>query len=221
MIADLLKAFAQLSDRRFRRVVLFSCLLAALLLALLAAGAGWALGGLTGIGWLDIAAGLAGGVAAFAAAAMLFPAAAAALQGLFLESAMRVVEARHYPNLGAPNAQGWGETLRQTLFFVGAALGLNLLLLPVWLFAPPLGLLLFWLGNGWLCGREYFEAAALRRLDPEAARTLRRRCRHRIWLAGIVVAWLMTVPLVNLAAPAIGTAFMLHRFERLRQGGGA
>lgn len=217
MIADLLKAFAQLSDRRFRRVVLFSCLLAALLLALLAAGAGWALGRLTGIGWLDIAAGFAGGIAAFAAAAMLFPAAAAALQGLFLESAVRAVEARHYSNLGAPNAQGWGETLRQTLFFVGAALGLNLLLLPVWLFVPPLGLLLFWLGNGWLCGREYFEAAALRRLDPEAARTLRRRCRYRIWLAGIVIAWLMTVPLVNLAAPAIGTAFMLHRFERLRQ----
>ena len=217
MTADLLKAFAQLSDRRFRRVVLFSCLLAALLLALLAAGAGWALGRLTGIGWLDIAAGFAGGIAAFAAAAMLFPAAAAALQGLFLESAVRAVEARHYSNLGAPNAQGWGETLRQTLFFVGAALGLNLLLLPVWLFVPPLGLLLFWLGNGWLCGREYFEAAALRRLDPAAARTLRRRCRYRIWLAGIVIAWLMTVPLVNLAAPAIGTAFMLHRFERLRQ----
>ncbi len=217
MIADLLKAFAQLSDRRFRRVVLLSCLLAALLLALLAAGAGWALGGLTGIGWLDIAAGLAGGVAAFAAAAMLFPAAAAALQGLFLESAVRAVEARHYPNLGTPNAQGWSETLRQTLFFVGAALGLNLLLLPVWLFVPPLGLLLFWLANGWLCGREYFEAAALRRLDTGGARALCRRYRYRIWLSGIVVAWLMTVPFVNLAAPAIGTAFMLHRFERLRR----
>ena len=217
MIADLLKAFAQLSDRRFRRVVLLSCLLAALLLALLAAGAGWALGGLTGIGWLDIAAGLAGGVAAFAAAAMLFPAAAAALQGLFLESAVRAVEARHYPNLGTPNAQGWGETLRQTLFFVGAALGLNLLLLPVWLFAPPLGLLLFWLVNGWLCGREYFEAAALRRLDAETTLALRRRHPLRVWLAGVAIAWMMTLPLLNLAAPAIGTAFMLHRFERLRR----
>ena len=216
MIADLLKAFAQLSDRRFRRVVLLSCLLAALLLAALAAGAGWALGGLTGMGWLDLAAGLAGGIAAFAAAAMLFPAAAAALQGLFLERAARAVEARHYPYPGPPNAQGWGETLRQTLFFVGAALGLNLLLLPVWLILPPVGLVLFWLLNGWLCGREYFEAAALRRLDPEAVRALRRRYRMRLWFAGIVVAWLMTLPFANLAAPALGTAFMLHRFERLR-----
>lgn len=217
MIADFLKALAQLSDRRFRRMVLFSCLLAALLLAALAAGAGWALGGLTGVGWLDVAAGLAGGTAALAAGAMLFPAAAAALQGLFLERAASAVEARHYPGLRPPNDQGWGETLRQTAFFAGAALGINLLLLPVWLFAPPLGLLLFWLANGWLCGREYFEAAALRRLDPEAARALRRRYRYRIWLSGIVVAWLMTVPFVNLAAPAIGTAFMLHRFERLRR----
>ena len=137
MIADLFKAFAQLSDRRFRRVVLFSCLLAALLLAALAAGAGWALGGLTGVGWLDVAAGLAGGAAALAAGAMLFPAAAAALQGLFLERAASAVEARHYPGLGPPRAQGWGETLRQTAFFAGAALGINLLLLPVWLFVPP------------------------------------------------------------------------------------
>lgn len=217
MIADLLKAFAQLSDRRFRRVVLLSCLLAALLLAALAASAGWALGGLTGIGWLDLTAGLAGGAAAFAAAAMLFPAAAAALQGLFLESAARAVEARHYPGLGRPRAQAWGETARQTLFFVGAALGLNLLLLPVWLFAPPLALLLFWLANGALCGREYFDAAALRRLDDKAARQLQRRHRLRIWLAGIAIAWMMTLPLVNLAAPAIGAAFMLHRFERLRR----
>ena len=208
MIADLLKAFAQLSDRRFRRVVLVSCLLAALLLAALAAGAGWALGGLVG---------LAGGAAAFAAGALLFPAAAAALQGLFLESAAQAVEARHYPHRGPPNRQGWDEALRQTLFFAGSALGLNLLLLPVWLFAPPLGLLLFWLANGSLCGREYFEAAALRRLDEKAARELRRRHRLRIWLAGVAVAWLMTLPLVNLAAPAVGTAFMLHRFERLRR----
>ncbi len=217
MIADLFKAFSQLSDRRFRRVVLCSCLLAALLLAGLAAGAGWALGGLTGTGWLDLAAGLAGGAAALAAGAMLFPAAAAALQGLFLERAARAVEARHYPELGPPNEQGWAEALRQTLFFVGAALGLNLLLLPAWLFAPPLGLLLFWLGNGWLCGGEYFEAAALRRLEPEAARTLRRRHPLRIWLAGAAIAWLMTLPVANLAAPALGAAFMLHRFERLRR----
>ena len=217
MIADLFKAFGQLSDRRFRRVVLLSCLLAALLLAALAAGAGWALGGLAGVGWLDLAAGLAGGIAAFAAGAMLFPAAAAALQGLFLESAARAVEARHYPNRGPANPQGWDETCRQTAFFAGAALGINLLLLPVWLFAPPLGLLLFWLANGWLCGREYFEAAALRRLEPEAARALRRRHRFRVWLAGVAVAWMMTLPFANLAAPAVGTAFMLHRFERLRR----
>ena len=169
------------------------------------------------MGWLDLAAGLASGITAFAAGAILFPAVAAALQGLFLESTTRAIPARHYPNLGPPNVQGWGVSFRQTAFFAGAAPSINLLLLPAWLFAPPLGLLLFGLANGWLCGREYFEAAALWRLDAEAARALRRRHPSRVWLAGVAIAWMMTPPLTNLAASAVGTAFMLQRFERLRR----
>ena len=46
---------------------------------------------------------------------------------------------------------------------------------------------------------------------------LRRSQSSRVWRTGIAVAALMTVPLLHLAAPALGTAFMLHRFERLRR----
>ena len=217
MIADLLKAFAQLSDRRFRRVVLLSCLLAALLLAALAAAP----------------AGRSAGLPAWAGS-ISRPASPAGLPPLqpppccsrprrrrCRGSSWSAPPGRSRPGTtrirDRPTRRAGGETLRQTLFFVGAALGLNLLLLPVWLILPPVGLVLFWLLNGWLCGREYFEAAALRRLDPEAVRALRRRYRMRLWFAGVAIAWMMTLPLANLAAPALGTAFMLHRFERLRR----
>src|SRR3546814_18267334 len=63
---------------------------------------------------------------------------------------------------------------------------LNLLVLPLYLvliWIPPLNLLLFYLLNGYLLGREYFEMVAVRRLDLAAAKRLRRAFRGQVILA--------------------------------------
>jgi uncharacterized protein involved in cysteine biosynthesis len=39
-------------------------------------------------------------------------------------------------------------------------------------------------------------------------------------LAGAVITFLLTIPLVNLVTPIIATAFMLHVFEDLRRRSG-
>jgi uncharacterized protein involved in cysteine biosynthesis len=44
---------------------------------------------------------------------------------------------------------------------------------------------------------------------------LRRNYRGRLQLAGILLTLLMTIPLVNLLTPVIGTAFMVHVFHSL------
>jgi uncharacterized protein involved in cysteine biosynthesis len=88
-------------------------------------------------------------------------------------------------------------------------------LVLIWI--PPLNLLLFYLLNGYLLGREYFEMVAVRRLDPAATKRLRRDRRGRVILAGAVITFLLTIPLVNLITPIIATAFMLHVFEDLRR----
>ena len=56
---------------------------------------------------------------------------------------------------------------------------------------------------------------ALRRLDAAAARSLRSRFAGHIFVGGVVVAGLFALPLVNLVAPVIATAFMVHVFEAL------
>ena len=99
-------------------------------------------------------------------------------------------------------------------------LGLNLLALPLYLlllFVPPFNLFVFYLLNGYLLGREYFELVAARRLDTAGVRRLRRAYRGRLLLAGAVIAFLLTVPIVNLVTPIIATGFMLHVFEGLRR----
>ena len=57
----------------------------------------------------------------------------------------------------------------------------------------------------------------MRRFDLAGARRLRRAHRGRLLLAGMVIAFLLTVPFVNLVTPVVATGFMLHVFETLRR----
>jgi uncharacterized protein involved in cysteine biosynthesis len=67
-----------------------------------------------------------------------------------------------------------------------------------------------------LLGREYFEMVANRRLDANGVVVLKKSYRLKIWLVGAVLAFIMTVPVLNLVTPVLATAAMLHIFEKLR-----
>ncbi len=58
---------------------------------------------------------------------------------------------------------------------------------------------------------------APRRLDARQVRLLWRAQRPRLVVAGALIAFLLTVPLLNLAAPLIAALFMLHLVEGIRQ----
>ena len=50
-------------------------------------------------------------------------------------------------------------------------------------------------------------------------RALRRRHRLKLFGAGVTIAFLLTVPVVNLLTPVIATVFMVHVFHGLRRTG--
>ncbi len=150
------------------------------------------------------------------ASLFIFPGIMAGIMSLFLEEVARAVEGRYYPNLPAPRAQSIPEALRGGLAFAGVTLLFNVLALPFY-FIPVINILVFILLNGYLLGREYFELVGLRRLDPGHAKALRRGHRGRVLSAGAIIAFLFVIPLVNLAAPIIATAFMLHILEATRR----
>ena len=80
---------------------------------------------------------------------------------------------------------------------------------------PPFNLVLYYLLNGYLVSREYFELVALRRMDPMAVRAMRQRSRGKVLLAGILLTFLLTIPIINFLTPIIATAFMVHVFYSL------
>jgi uncharacterized protein involved in cysteine biosynthesis len=148
---------------------------------------------------------------------LLYPAVATLVLGLFLDGAVAIVEARRYPALPPPNRQSTLAVLGGGLRLALLGIVLNLLALPAYLLLPGVNFLLFYAINGWLLGREYFELVALRRLDARQVRLLWRAQRPRLVVAGALIAFLLTVPLLNLAAPLIAALFMLHLVEGIRQ----
>lgn len=222
LFAALSRAFAQLDDARLQRVILLSVALALAVLLALGAGAWFLIAELSevSIGWLDWIIDIIVGLGVVLLIFFLFPTAVSATIGLFLESLAEAVEARHYPDLGRPRAQAITEALLSGLKFAAVAILLNLAALPIYILGmlfPPITVALFYGLNGYLLGREYYETVALRRLDPTAATALRRRESGRVFAAGVLIAVLLTVPILNLIAPVIATAFMLHIFEALRR----
>ena len=52
---------------------------------------------------------------------------------------------------------------------------------------------------------------------PATARAFRRAHMGRIFAAGALIAFLLTIPLVNLVVPVVATMFMVHLFNSLPQ----
>lgn len=221
MLTAFWRAFAQLADPAFRAVLVRAAAWSAGVFAALLALAWGALMAtrFVDLDWLETLMDALGGLAALVIAFLLFPAAAAAAVSFFLEDIARAVEARHYPAAPPPRPQGGREAVMGALRLALLAVGLNALALPVYALAPGLNVFVFYGMNGYLVGREYFDLVGCRRLAPAEVRGLWRRRRVRLWLAGVAIAFLASLPVVGWSAPALGVAVALHLFERLRASG--
>lgn len=216
MIRGFTRAITQLSDPSIRAVIWRSIAGTVTIFLLLFLGMSWALANTAffEIGWIETTVDVFGGLAAFILALVLFPGVVGALVSVLLEDVADAVEDRHYTNLGPPRTMGWVQLISTSLRLIGLTILLNLLVLPLYLI-PVVNIAVFYALNGHLLGREYFEVVALRRLDDSSAKTLRQKYRGRVWLTGAVTAFLLTVPVINMIAPVLGTAAMVHLFHKI------
>lgn len=149
----------------------------------------------------------------------LFPGVTTAIVSLFLERIVDAVDRRHYAHMPKARDLPLGESILNALTFLGIVLAVNLIALPfyaLFFFLLASGILLYYFINGYLLGREYFEMVALRRMTRQEAIVMRRKHRGTVFGFGVVTAFLMTLPIVNLLAPALAAAAMAHLFMILR-----
>ncbi|MBM9594959.1 EI24 domain-containing protein [Roseitranquillus sediminis] len=225
MIGDLLKALGQMGDPRFRGTLLRGIGLTVLLLLAVYAGFLWlvnwllpdtmALPLIGEVAWVDDIASGASVLLLLVASVFLMVPVASAFTGFFLDDVTDAVEARHYPRLTPAPRLGLLASLGEASRFFAVIVVGNLLALALYLAFPPIAPFVFVGLNGYLLGREYFQLIASRRLGREGARRMRRRYGLRIWLAGILMALPLTVPVVNLLIPVLGAATFTHLYHRL------
>lgn len=217
MFTALTRAFGQLGDPAIRRVLLIGIAVALAVIVGLTTGVTWLLANvqIPGFAWVTGTLQWLGGLLALVLSLFLFPGVVGMVSSLFLDDVAAAVETRHYPALATPRTQGLGETVGTALRFLLVLVLFNVLALIASLIIPPFSLFFFYSVNGYLLGREYFELVAQRRMDPVAATALRRRYRWRVIGAGVVIAVLVSIPVLNLLAPVLGTAFMVHIVQRL------
>ena len=231
IIGAFLAALGQIGDRRFLRVLILGTLLAAALLVALSAGVALVLDAvlpgslslpfLGPVSW-------AGDLFSWAAFALmlvlsvfLMVPVAALFGALFLDSVAAAVEDRHYPGLPPADPVPAFDAMIDAVNFFGVLAAVNALAFTLYALAGPFAPLLFWATNGYLLGREYFQMVAMRRIGRTGARAMRRQYAGRIWLAGILMAAPLSLPLIGLVIPVLGVATFTHLFHRLAPRAGA
>lgn len=159
--------------------------------------------------WLGVFAGIAAGIGLAAGLALLIAPVTAIIAGLFLDDVAEVVETREYPQDPPGEALPLVRAAILALKFFGIVILGNLLALML-LLVPGVNLIAFFVINGYLLGREFFEFAAMRFHSEAEAKALRRRHSGTVLIAGFMIAALLAVPILNLATPLFAAALMVH-----------
>ncbi len=226
LFQDFQLALAQLTDRKFQSVFWRSI---GLTLALLAATffgftilIGWAIpdaitlplvGEVTNFGAMATGGAL---IAMFLLSAFLMFPVASIVIGFFVEDIADAVEAKHYPHLPPAQNLPFTEVMIDAAKFLGIMVLANLLALIIYFASTLLAPVIFWIVNGFLLGREYFQLVAARHIGMEAANKLRKKHFMEIWLAGIFMAIPLSIPLINLVVPLLGVTVFTHQFHRIQ-----
>ena len=216
MFQDAFAAFSQILTPPFRATLLKVLALTITLLAFIGVGLdhfilswaqpqnvwlAWALSWLTGVGL-------------FVGLAFLIAPVSLLVAGFFLDDLAHLVEMQTVGPLRLGRALPAGSALWIAAKFAIVVLFVNLCALLL-LLVPGVNVIAFLTANAYLLGREYFELSALRYRSLPQAHTLRAQNSLYVFLCGLLIAALLSVPILNLLTPLFGVAFMVRVHQRV------
>jgi uncharacterized protein involved in cysteine biosynthesis len=231
MLDAAVKALSQILSPPMRSILWRSIGLALVLVVVLAIGLQRLLSWLatSGEGWAEAMLGpgfqtplnvlswivsIAAGLGVVFGAVFLMPAITSLVASVFVDEVADHVELEHYPAERPGTALPLGIAMTEGIKTAALTILVYLIALPFVFFAGA-GFIAFFIATAWLLGREYFELAAMRFRSPAEAKAMRRDNAATIFTAGLIIAAFVSIPIVNLATPLFGMAFMVHMHKRL------
>jgi CysZ protein len=231
MLDAAVKALSQILSPPMRSILWRSIGLALVLIAVLAVGLQRLLSWLatSGEAWAEAALGpsfqtplnilawilsIAAGLGVVFGAVVLMPAITSLVASVFVDEVADHVEHEHYPAERPGAALPVGVAMIQGVKTALLTILVYLIALP-FIFVAGAGVIVFFIATAWLLGREYFELAAMRFRSPAEAKAMRKDNATAVFVAGLFIAAFVSIPVVNLATPLFGMAFMVHMHKRL------
>ncbi len=217
MFSAAIKALSQIFEPHFRSIFFKALGLTVLLLIVV-----WiAIQGLVGYfidlpqDWQDVTLSILTGIGAFLGLGYILAPVSAVVVAFYQDQISELVEEHSYPNDRRGKAMPLGESIVTALRFFGVVVVANIFALMLF-FIPGIGQVAFLLVNGYLLGREYFEFIAMRFMSVPEAKAFRRSQSGTVFAAGLIVALVLAIPILNLITPLFATVFMVHVFKELR-----
>lgn len=231
MLDAAVKALAQMFSPPFRRILLKSAAIALLLIVIAAIGLHRVLVWFAESGqvWIETTFGLttttplwvlswllsvAAALGVIAGSIFLMPAVTGLMASFFADEIAEAVERGYYPGDPPGHALPLLPAVMQGIQTALLAILVYLVAMPSLLLAG-FGAVIFFLATAFLLGREYFQLAAMRFRSPAEAKKLRKANQSTVFLSGMFLAAFVSIPILNLATPLFGTAFMVHMHKRL------
>src|SRR5450755_1333620 len=230
MIDAAVKALTQILSPPMRSILWRSIGLALVLIVVLAiglqrllswfatSGEGWAEamlgpGSQTPLNVLAWIISIAAGFGVVFGAVFLMPAITSLVASVFVDEVADHVELEHYPAERPGTALPFGLAMTEGIKTALLTILVYLIALPF--FFAGVGFIAFFIATAWLLSREYFELAAMRFRSPAEAKAMRKANAGLVFTGGLIIAAFVSIPIVNLATPLFGMAFMVHMHKRL------
>jgi CysZ protein len=230
MLDAAFKALTDLTTPPLRAVLIKSVLLALAVIAVIGIALQRALSALadSGAGWAEQSVGLAphslwtamawffsiaAGLGIVTGAVFLMPAVTNIVGSFFVDDVADVVERQDFPADPPGRALPLTTAAAEGVKFALLSLAVYVIALPFVLFAG-FGVLILFVANAYLLGRNFFELAAMRFYPPWEAKLLRRRHATTAFLGGLLIALFVSVPVLNLATPIFAMALMVRLHKR-------
>lgn len=162
--------------------------------------------------WLEVIISVLGFASIALLTWFLFPVIMSAIISIFLENIAESVETHFYPPRHSLEKLAIKVSINANLKFLVLILAMNIAILPT-IFIFPFYILLYYAINGFAFGFEIFNMVASRKIAAHELKLLRKLKRNSIFLVGLIIALMQTIPIINIFAPMIGVIAMVHLFN--------